>query len=233
MRKRGNTTPAPDSDRRPAGLDDAHVEAMLDSALMDTFPASDPVALHVAPPVALTAQRPQPSQALICTIGHSNRSLEEFLDLLRDNAITRVLDVRTVPRSRHNPHFAQDALPESLKAAGIAYTHLPSLGGLRRTRPDSPNAGWRNVSFRGYADYMQTDEFKSQVEALAKRAPQERCALMCAEAVPWRCHRSLIGDALAVRGVRVEHIIGPQARKRHSLTSFARVEGTHIIYPPD
>jgi hypothetical protein len=210
---------------------ESHLEAMLDAALSASFPASDPIALQVAPPVALTRPAPAPRQALVCTIGHSNRPLDEFLDLLRDNGITHLLDVRTVPRSRHNPHFAQDSLPHSLQDAGISYTHLASLGGLRRTRPDSPNAGWRNTSFRGYADYMQTEEFRAQVESLVRQAPQERFVLMCAEAVPWRCHRSLIADALLVRGVRVEHIIGPQARKPHSITSFAQVDGTNVTYP--
>ena len=171
---------------------------------------------------------------LVCTIGHSNRTLESFLDLLRCNEIAHVLDVRTVPRSRHNPQFNQDALPASLQRVGIKYTHVAGLGGLRHARADSANTGWRNLSFRGYADYMQTPEFADNVESVADLARSERCVLMCAEAVPWRCHRSLIGDALLVRGVRVEHIIGPKGRKLHALTSFARVEGTHISYPaPD
>ena len=143
-----------------------------------------------------------------------------------------MLDVRKVPRSRHNPQFALDALPASLHTAGIAYTHLPALGGLRRARPDSPNTGWRNLSFRGYADYMQTQEFEQGVQWVAEAAQTELCALMCAEAVPWRCHRSLIGDALLVRGIRVEDIIGEKGRKPHVLTPFARVYGTSITYPP-
>lgn len=169
---------------------------------------------------------------LVCTIGHSNRPLETFLDLLRSNEITHVLDVRTVPRSRHNPQFNQDALPASLKAAGIAYTHIAALGGLRHTRADSPNTAWHNLSFRGYADYMQTPEFAAGVDIVAELARTERCVLMCAEAVPWRCHRSMIGDALLVRGIRVEDIIGPKGRKPHVLTAFARVDGTAITYPP-
>jgi uncharacterized protein (DUF488 family) len=168
---------------------------------------------------------------LVCTIGHSNRELSTFVDLLRRNEIKHVLDVRTVPRSRHNPQFAQDALPESLKAVGIAYTHLPGLGGLRHARADSANTGWRNASFRGYADYMQTPEFAENVEWVADLARTERCVLMCAEAVPWRCHRSMIGDALLVRGVDVEDIIGPGARKPHRMTPFAVVEGMRITYP--
>lgn len=168
---------------------------------------------------------------LVCTIGHSNRPLETFLDLLRSNEIARVLDVRTVPRSRHNPQFGQDALPASLASAGISYLHIAELGGLWHARADSPNTGWRNLSFRGYADYMQTPEFAANVDAVVELARAERCVLMCAEAVPWRCHRSLIGDALLVRGMRVEDIIGPKGRKPHRLTAFAVVEGTHLTYP--
>ena len=171
------------------------------------------------------------NKPLICTIGHSTRPLDAFIDLLLRNDIVRVLDVRTVPRSRHNPQFNLDALPASLDAAGIAYTHVPGLGGLRHTRADSPNLGWRNLSFRGYADYMQTPEFAENVERVAKLAGTERCVLMCAEAVPWRCHRSMIGDALLVRGIQVEDIIGPKGRKPHVLTAFARVDGRQITYP--
>ncbi len=169
---------------------------------------------------------------LVCMIGHSNRPLDTFLDLLRSNEITHVLDVRIVPRSRHNPQFNQDALPASLGAVHIAYTHVPGLGGLRHARADSPNAGWHNLSFRGYADYMQSPEFADNVQWVADLARAERCVLMCAEAVPWRCHRSMIGDALLVRGIRVEDIIGPKGRKPHVLTAFAHVEGTQVTYPP-
>lgn len=173
-----------------------------------------------------------PGEPLICTIGHSNRPLKTFLDLLRHNEIARVLDVRTVPRSRHNPQFNQDVIPTSLDAVQIAYLHLPGLGGLRHARADSPNTGWRNLSFRGYADYMQSSEFSDNVQWVANLAHIERCVLMCAEAVPWRCHRSMIGDALIVRGIRVEDIIGPKARKPHVLTGFAQVAGMQVTYPP-
>lgn len=169
---------------------------------------------------------------LICTIGHSNRPIEIFADLLLSNRIAHVLDVRTVPRSRHNPQFDRDELPRSLKALQIAYTHIPGLGGLRHARADSVNTGWHNLSFRGYADYMQTPEFAENVRSVVELAAVECCALMCAEAVPWRCHRSMIGDALLVRGVRVEDIIGPKDRKPHLLTAFAHVDGTRITYPP-
>jgi uncharacterized protein (DUF488 family) len=168
----------------------------------------------------------------VCTIGHSNRTIEEFIGLLKQNGIACVLDIRTVPKSRHNPQFAQDILPESLSAAGIGYRHLAGLGGLRRPHKDSPNAGWRNTSFRGYADYMQTDEFSRNVDAVAALARTTRCVLMCAEAVPWRCHRSLVADALLLRDIPVEHIIGPQKRRPHTLTPFARVDGGRITYPP-
>lgn len=172
------------------------------------------------------------AKPLICTIGHSNRPLETFVDLLKSNEVVRVLDVRTIPRSRHNPQFNADALPGSLNAVGIAYTHTPGLGGLRRTHADSPNSGWHNLSFRGFADYMQSPEFTDNVQWVAKLASTERCVLMCAEAVPWRCHRSLISDALLVRDVRVEDIIGPKGRKPHVLTAFAHVDNMEITYPP-
>ena len=171
-------------------------------------------------------------QPLVCTIGHSNRPIGTFVELLRANKIVRVLDVRTVPRSRHNPQFNSATLAECLGALTIGYTHLLGLGGLRHPRADSLNTGWTNVSFRGYADYMQSSEFAENVQGVAELAGSERCALMCAEAVPWRCHRSLIGDALLVRGVGVEDIIGPGKRKPHTLTTFAHVDGMQITYPP-
>ena len=151
---------------------------------------------------------------LVCTIGHSNRSIGIFVELLRANGIVRVLDVRTMPPSRHNPQFNRERLAESLGALYIGYAHLPGLGGLRHARADSANTGWNNLSFRGYADYMQSSEFAENVQRVAELATSERCALMCAEAVPWRCHRSLIGDALLVRGIRVEDIMGPRNANR-------------------
>ncbi|QGZ38590.1 uncharacterized protein DUF488 [Pseudoduganella flava] len=170
---------------------------------------------------------------IVRTIGHSNRPIEEFIDLLRRHEVECVLDIRTVPKSRHNPQFAQDTLPVSLAQAGIGYRHIAALGGLRRPRPDTPNGGWHNTSFRGYADYMGTPEFAASVDAVAALAQTSRCALMCAEAVPWRCHRSLVADALLVRGVPVEHIIGPGKRRPHKLTPFAYVDGLAITYPPE
>ena len=168
---------------------------------------------------------------LVCTIGHSTRTIEAFIGLLCANQIQQVLDVRTVPRSRHNPQFNYDVLPVSLSSVQISYSHIPGLGGLRHPRPDSPNNAWRNASFRGYADYMQSAEFAKNVDSVALLARTLRCVLMCAEAVPWRCHRSMIADALIVRGVAVEDIIGTKERKPHQLTSFARIIGSQITYP--
>lgn len=170
-------------------------------------------------------------KSLVCTIGHSTRSLDVFINLLKTNEVTHVLDVRTIPRSRQNPQFDKETLPNALQASGINYTHLPGLGGLRHPQKDSINGGWRNASFRGYADYMQTPEFGMNVQSVMGFAMGERCALMCAEAVPWRCHRSLIADALNLRGIRVEDIINAGARKPHSLTSWARTDGLKITYP--
>jgi uncharacterized protein (DUF488 family) len=170
---------------------------------------------------------------VVLTIGHSTRTLEEFIGLLQAHGATRVVDVRTVPRSRYNPQFNKDSLPGSLKKAGLGYVHLPGLGGLRHARRDSVNLGWRNASFRGYADYMQTPEFLQSLEELIGLAHQDRLALMCAEAVPWRCHRSLIADALVVRGIQVEDIMSPTRRQVHVLAPFARVLGTTITYPAE
>ena len=164
------------------------------------------------------------------TIGHSTRSLEEFIDLLQAHAATCVVDVRTAPRSRYNPQFNKDSLPDALKKVGVKYVHMPGLGGLRHAKGDSPNAGWRNASFRGYADYMQTPEFAQNIEELIRLANQDQIVLMCAEAVPWRCHRSLIADALLVRGIRTEDIMSATCRQVHALTPFAKVRGTSIAY---
>ncbi len=170
---------------------------------------------------------------VIYTIGHSNHSIEEFIPMLWMHEITCLVDVRTMPRSRHNPQFNKDALPQVLEQAGIRYLHMPELGGLRRAKPDSVNTGWRNSGFRGYADYMQTPEFRAALEKLIPFAASERIALMCAEAVPWRCHRSLLSDALSVRGFPVEHITSETHSQTHKLTRFARVKGTQITYPSE
>lgn len=174
----------------------------------------------------------QPAQPVVLTIGHSTRPLTEFLALLAAHSATQLVDVRTVPRSRHNPQFNQDTLPTALELAGIHYEHAAGLGGFRHQSPDSANMGWRNTSFRGYADYMQTVDFARSLAHLMKLAHHERVAIMCAEAVPWRCHRSLIADALLVHGVRVEEIIGLTRCQVHVLTAFAKVNGMVITYPP-
>jgi uncharacterized protein (DUF488 family) len=165
------------------------------------------------------------------TIGHSTRSVQDFISLLLSHQIDLVVDVRTVPCSRRNPQFNRETLPQSLQEAEIGYEHVAALGGFRRPSPHSSNAGWRNASFRGYADYMQTAAFAAAIENLAERAQRQRLAVMCAEAVPWRCHRSLIADALVIRGIRVEEIISATRTQTHAMTSFARVEGTNVTYP--
>ncbi len=168
---------------------------------------------------------------MIYTVGHSTRPLVEFIALLREHGVTLLVDVRTVPRSRHNPQYNQETFPLFLEAADIKYLHLTGLGGLRHPRPDSLNLGWQNASFRGFADYMQSEEFAGNIETLLEKSERERIAVMCAEAVPWRCHRSLIADALLVRGAQVAHIMGKGVPKPHELTRFARVSGTRVLYP--
>lgn len=180
----------------------------------------------------MTADNPHPA-TVVFTIGHSTRPMDEFVRLLQLHGVTHLVDVRTVPRSRTNPQYNRDALPPSLEGQGIEYTHMPQLGGLRRPVPGSPNGGWRNSSFQGYADYMQTPAFEEALRQLIDLAARERVAIMCAEAVPWRCHRSLIGDALLVRGIEVIEIISEKSSPLRKLTPFARVEGTRISYPPE
>ena len=167
----------------------------------------------------------------IYTIGHSTRPIAEFLEMLAAHGVRRLVDVRTVPRSGHNPQYGKEALSTSLDAQAIRYQHLPGLGGLRRPRPDSVNQGWRNTSFRGYADYMQTPEFASSVDALIAVAEQESTAIMCAEAVPWRCHRSLIADALIVRGIEVAEIQSATRSSTLALHPWAQARGLEITYP--
>ena len=174
------------------------------------------------------AERADPG---VFTVGHSTRTIEEFRELLEAHRVKHLIDVRTVPRSRTNPQFNSDTLPKPLKLARIAYSHMPELGGLRHAKPDSRNTAWRNKSFRGYADYMQTPEFAKALEKLIAAARKKQVAVMCAEAVPWRCHRSLIGDALLARGIPVEHVMSPTHRYPHKLTSFAKVRGAHVTYP--
>ncbi len=170
---------------------------------------------------------------IILSIGHSTRTLVMFISLLQAHDVNLVIDVRTVPKSRRNPQFNGDTLPLALNDKGIGYRHLPGLGGLRRPGPDSQNMGWRNTSFRGFADYMQTAEFEKNLEALKNLAQKKFLAVMCAEVLPWRCHRSLIADALFVRGIKVEHIMSLTRRQTHIPTSWARINGIKIIYPPE
>lgn len=173
-----------------------------------------------------------PSGSVILTIGHSNRSIEQFVQLLQAHGATLVVDVRKMPGSRRNPQFGRDTLPQSLQQVGIGYVHMPGLGGLRRRQTGSPNTGWKNASFQGFADYMLTPEFQQCLQELLERSKGERPVLMCAEAVPWRCHRSLIADALVVRGIDVEHILSATRTQRHELKPWARVQGTRLTYPP-
>jgi len=171
-------------------------------------------------------------QAIVFTIGHSTRALAEFIALLAAHSVSQLIDVRTVPRSRHNPQFNRDTFPAALEVAGIGYAHVAGLGGFRRTHAGSLNMGWRNVSFRGFADYMQAPEFAENLDALIEQATRAQVVLMCAEAVPWRCHRSLIADALVAHGLRAAEIINATRVQIHTLTPFARVDGTGVTYPP-
>ncbi len=182
------------------------------------------------------AKREQPrvaSQLTILTVGHSTRSIDEFLEILRAHGIQRLVDVRTIPKSLRVPQFNSESLAASLRGQVIDYLHLKSLGGLRHPKKDSVNLGWRNASFRGYADYMATDEFRASLERLLQLAREKRTAIMCAEAVPWRCHRSLIGDALLVRGVHVEDIMSATSIRSHEMTPFAKIEGLNVVYPAE
>jgi uncharacterized protein (DUF488 family) len=167
----------------------------------------------------------------IFTIGHSTHPIDEFINILQAYEIGLVVDVRTIPRSRHNPQFNEDELKGTLVKKNIAYIRLEKLGGLRHTTKASINTAWKNSSFRGFADYMQTEEFQTGVEQLIMLASNKQTVIMCAEAVPWRCHRSLIGDALVIRDIRVEDIMSEKATKSHEITPWAKVEGVTITYP--
>jgi uncharacterized protein (DUF488 family) len=167
----------------------------------------------------------------VFSIGHSTRNFDEFLELIEGFRIRLLLDIRTIPRSRHVPQFNSESLERALQNHGVGYRHLKQLGGLRKPINDSPNTGWRNLSFRGFADYMQTAEFKKGLSELLDLAAEKTLALMCAEAVPWRCHRSLISDALLIRGIEVLHIISANSVRLHELTPFAAVKGDRITYP--
>jgi uncharacterized protein (DUF488 family) len=167
----------------------------------------------------------------VLTIGHSTHAIGAFLDLLAAHRVEQIADVRTIPKSRRNPQFNSDQLCESLRRNEIEYVHLPGLGGLRKPRADSINTAWQNASFRGYADYMQTPVFEATLDKLIKLSREHPTAIMCAEAVPWRCHRSLIADALLARGIEVEHILGSANRKPHTYTPFAKVKARRVTYP--
>jgi uncharacterized protein (DUF488 family) len=169
----------------------------------------------------------------IFTVGHSTMPLEDFVAMLEAYRIECLADIRTVPRSRYNPQFNANAFSAALHPYKIDYVPLQALGGLRHSRKDSANTGWRNDSFRGYADYMQTQDFAHGLEDLMRLSRERRTAIMCAEAVPWRCHRSLVADALAVRNIPVIEILSASSYREHKLTSFAHVEGTSITYPPE
>lgn len=167
----------------------------------------------------------------IYTIGHSTRPIEEFIDLLQRNDVVTLVDIRTIPKSRHNPQYWYDALSESLERVGITYQRLAGLGGRRQRVPDSVNTAWRNESFQGYADHMQTEEFHEGLNELIAIAEQSTIAIMCSEAVPWRCHRSLVGDALLVRGFDVVDIMSATTNRPEKITAWAQVDGTAITYP--
>lgn len=183
----------------------------------------------------MAEQRAQPEQwpnGAVFTVGHSTLPIDRFVEVLRAYGIEALGDVRTVPRSRHNPQFNADALAASLGTADIGYVPMLALGGLRHPKKDSINAGWRNTSFRGYADYMQTEPFQDALEALIALSREKRVAIMCAEAVPWRCHRSLVADALGARGIPVVEILSQTNARMHKLTPFAHVDGARVTYPP-
>ncbi len=169
--------------------------------------------------------------AVIMTIGHSTRKATELLYLIEENGIDLLVDIRAIPMSRHNPQFNEERLKKFLKKHNISYKHMPELGGLRHTKKGSKNCGWKNASFRGFADYMQTPAFKKGINSLLTLHKKHKLVLMCAEALPWRCHRSLLADALIIRGIKVCHIVGKNSKKEHRMTSFAKVKGKNITYP--
>ncbi|WP_142524709.1 DUF488 domain-containing protein [Methylacidimicrobium cyclopophantes] len=172
-----------------------------------------------------------PSDSPVFTLGHGTRSLEELLRILQSKKIERVVDIRTIPRSRHNPQFNKETLSAALAAHDIAYTHMTSLGGLRHPKRDSKNQAWRNASFRGFADSMETPEFSLALDRLEQEVGKIRLVLLCAETVPWRCHRWLIADSLLARGIPVEHLLDATHSQPHRLTPWARIVGRRVTYP--
>jgi uncharacterized protein (DUF488 family) len=179
----------------------------------------------------IKGKRDAEHSVMVFTVGHSTRGLDEFVHLLRAHGIRRIVDIRTIPRSRHNPQFNRETLSKFLHNRRISYRHIQALGGFRHARVDSLNKGWHNASFRGFADYMQTPEFGEALKKLIDLATQKRTAIMCAEAVPWRCHRSLISDALLVRGIKVQDILSDTNVRLHTITPMAKVRGGKITYP--
>lgn len=170
---------------------------------------------------------------IIYTIGHSTRTADEFIRILTFYHVKLLADIRTMPGSNRVPQFNKENMESALEKAGICYIHIKDLGGLRHTTKESVNTGWRNKSFRGFADYMQTPEFEKGLEELIHLAEKQITAIMCAEAVPWRCHRSLVGDALMIRGFEVHNIFSEKKEDMHKFTSFAKVSGLKITYPPE
>jgi len=170
-------------------------------------------------------------QKLVYTLGHSTRSIEEFVCLLKEYGIQKVVDVRTIPKSRHAPQFNKDSLGRELRSSGIDCVNMQELGGLRKAKSDSVNQGWENASFRGFADYMQTKEFDDGLKKLIEFSQEKKIAIVCAEAKPWECHRSLIADVLVARNVQVFHIMGTKNIMQHKITHFAKINGSEITYP--
>ncbi|MDE2234974.1 MAG: DUF488 domain-containing protein [Gammaproteobacteria bacterium] len=165
------------------------------------------------------------------TIGHSNRSIEDFIQLLQVHGVESLVDIRTIPKSRHNPQFNLDALKQSLQLVQIRHLYIKSLGGLRHAARNSVNLGWRNASFRGFADYMATPEFEQGLQELMRIAEDKPTTIMCAEAVPWRCHRSLVADALIKQGWVVRDIMNRTKAPRHRMTPFLKIRNGRLIYP--
>jgi uncharacterized protein (DUF488 family) len=181
----------------------------------------------------IVTSRPAKSLLTVLTIGHSTHPFDDFVAMLTAQGVEQLVDVRTIPRSRRNPQYNTESLAVDLPARGIGYLHIKALGGLRKPRKDSVNTGWRNESFRGYADYMASPEFQQGIDRLIELAREKPTVVMCAEAVPWRCHRSLIGDALLARSVKVEDIMSRTERREHVLTDFAQVHGKEVTYPAE
>jgi len=183
--------------------------------------------------VSLVKECASGTPSVVMTIGHSTHSAKEFIHFLKGHQVKRLVDVRTIPRSRHNPQFNRSELSPALHSARLHYRYMPGLGGFRRASRDSVNTGWHNASFRGFADYMQTPEFRKNLDDLITLAHSERVAIMCAEAVPWRCHRSLIADALLARGIEVREITSATCSQPHKLTPWGKINGTQVTYPAD